>query len=92
MASLKERVQQLEADLADLRRKGAGKTLQLTLAFTGGQQITAPPHAWIIAMIAELTPQQQQSVINKVAKMGLPAPGKHILMPNGGYPSDVLGG
>ena len=63
---------------------------KITVATNTGKQVTAPLIAFVIAIISEMPPAQRDKVMQKVANMAMPSPGKHILMPNGGFDHQLL--
>jgi hypothetical protein len=80
----------LEEQIAQLKAQGRKSNLMIGMMSSSGAVIQAPPVAWVGAILETLTPTQREYVFTKVQHMAIPPVGKHLLMPNGGYPSELI--
>jgi len=85
-----DRVTQLEEQIKQLQAQNRRSHLMIGMMSSSGAVIQAPPVAWIGAILETLTPTQREAIFTKVQHMTIPPIGKHLLMPNGGYPSELV--
>lgn len=87
---IEDRLDSLEEEIRRLKSIRSAGDLQITVRTNTGKSVTAPTAAFVMAMLATLSAKQREAVMTKIAHMSVPPAGKHLLMPNGGYPHDLL--